>query len=92
MTLQTWCFGTSADQGPSLLITTDEMYRDYMHGIADAEVDENLGPETVANWSLLGNAESFANGRHVRDTRTSLTYRDVLKVSNLGAKLNLLKR
>jgi alkylated DNA repair protein alkB family protein 6 len=68
------------------------MYRDYVHGIADVKVDENLDAGAVANWSLLGDTESFTDGRHIRETRTSLTYRDVLKVSNLGAKLNLLKR
>ncbi|KAF2850185.1 hypothetical protein T440DRAFT_397593 [Plenodomus tracheiphilus IPT5] len=73
----------------SLLITTAAAYRDYMHGIAPIEVDENLGQETVANWELLGDARAFEEqgGRNFRETRTSLTYRDVLKVSTAASKV-----
>jgi len=76
----------------SLLITCGECYTEVMHGIADVEVEEELGPETVSNWSLLGDSKAFENGRYVRETRTSLTYRDVLKVSKLGSKLGLLMK
>jgi alkylated DNA repair protein alkB family protein 6 len=77
----------------SLLITTGQLYTDYLHGIADIEEDIELGPSQIANWSLLGDPEGFASGRNVRRTRTSLTYRDVLKVSKVGNKLGMfLKR
>jgi alkylated DNA repair protein alkB homolog 6 len=63
----------------SLLITTDYVYGDYLHGIEEVMVDKDLNERTVANWSLLGNV-----GKYERDvdrkTRTSLTFRDVLKV------------
>jgi alkylated DNA repair protein alkB family protein 6 len=68
----------------SLLVTVGEAYVTLLHGIAPVAVDEDLGPSTVANWSLLGDAGKFDGGRNVRETRTSLTYRDVLKVSKLG--------
>ncbi|KAG5986913.1 hypothetical protein E4U54_005219 [Claviceps lovelessii] len=77
----------------SLLITTGTLYTDYLHGIADIEEDVNLSADTIANWSLLGDAHLFADGRNTRRTRISLTYRDVLKVSKMGSKLNMyLKR
>lgn len=74
----------------SLLITTDSLYTDYLHGIADTEEDVDLSAESVANWSLLRDPGRFANGRNTRHMRTSLTYRDVLKVSKIGDKLNML--
>ncbi|PNH63879.1 hypothetical protein VD0001_g9025 [Verticillium dahliae] len=74
----------------SLLITTDALYTDYLHGIADLEQDVELSADTVANWALLGSPESFSEGHNVRATRTSLTYRDVMKVSKLGSKFGFL--
>lgn len=77
----------------SLLITTADLYTEYLHGIADIEEDLNLSPATIANWDLLRSKQDFEGGRNTRQTRTSLTYRDVLKVSKLGNKLGvLLKR
>lgn len=77
----------------SLLITTQELYTDYLHGIADIDEDIGLSEKTVANWGLLRSPENFPTGRNARQTRTSLTYRDVLKVSKLGTKLGkFLKR
>ncbi|KAF9772064.1 hypothetical protein IL306_010257 [Fusarium sp. DS 682] len=77
----------------SLLITTDQLYTDYLHGIADIEEDVNLNAETVANWDLLRSPNAYANGRNIRQTRTSLTYRDVLQVSKVANKLGIfLKR
>ncbi|KAL6895972.1 hypothetical protein HDV57DRAFT_521160 [Trichoderma longibrachiatum] len=73
----------------SLLITTDTLYTDYLHGIADAEEDLDLSADTIVNWPLLRDPEAFAGGRNPRQTRTSLTYRDVLQVSKAGAKLGL---
>lgn len=73
----------------SLLITTGSAYKDLMHGIAEVEVDEDLNAETVANWDLLGDGDVFVKqgGRNIRHTRTSLTYRDVLKVSKAGTRI-----
>ncbi len=76
----------------SLLITTDSLYTDYLHGIADIEEDTDLSSTTVANWELLRSKDSFGSGRNTRQTRVSLTYRDVLKVSKLGAKFGMFKR
>ncbi|KAL3425991.1 Alpha-ketoglutarate-dependent dioxygenase alkB-like protein 6 [Phlyctema vagabunda] len=77
----------------SLLITTDSLYTDYLHGIAEVTEEQNIGPQIVANWDLLRSREQFGAGRFDRSTRTSLTYRDVLKVSKLGNKFgNLGKR
>ncbi|WAO88538.1 Hypothetical protein NCS54_00589100 [Fusarium falciforme] len=77
----------------SLLITTDQLYTDYLHGIADIEEDADLTADTVANWDLLRDADAYASGRNIRQTRTSLTYRDVLQVSKVANKLGMfLKR
>lgn len=73
----------------SLLLTTSAAYTDTLHGISEVTEDSDLGPETVANWSLLGDRETVeANGgQNVRTDRISLTYRDVKKVSNVASKL-----
>ncbi|RSL71265.1 hypothetical protein CEP51_012081 [Fusarium floridanum] len=77
----------------SLLITTDQLYTDYLHGIADIEEDTDLTADTVANWDLLREADAYTSGRNIRQIRTSLTYRDVLKVSKVANKLGMfLKR
>jgi alkylated DNA repair protein alkB family protein 6 len=77
----------------SLLVTAEELYTGYLHGIADIEEDVNLSSDTIANWDLLRSKHEFEAGVNTRQTRTSLTYRDVLKVSKLGNKFgSLLKR
>lgn len=76
----------------SLLITTGEIYTDYLHGIAEITEEVNLSATTVSNWSLLRSTDPFANGRFERKLRTSLTYRDVIKVSKLGAKFTMFRR
>jgi alkylated DNA repair protein alkB family protein 6 len=63
----------------SLLISTDYIYGDYLHGIDEVTVDEALSEDTIANWSLLANPGAYV-GDVERKTRTSLTFRDVLKV------------
>jgi alkylated DNA repair protein alkB family protein 6 len=73
----------------SLLVTTQDLYTEYLHGIAATEEDINLSGTTVANWDLLRSPSDFSDGRNVRQMRTSLTYRDVLKVSQLGNKLGI---
>jgi alkylated DNA repair protein alkB family protein 6 len=74
----------------SLLITTEGLYSDYLHGIDDIEKDINLSPETVVNWELLGRPGEIRGGEIRRGLRTSLTYRDVLKISRLGKNIGLL--
>lgn len=73
----------------SLLITTGSAYTELLHGIAPLEVDEDLGSATVANWDLLAEPYVFEESgrRNERDTRISLTYRDVLKVSSAASKV-----
>ncbi|KAK0829035.1 hypothetical protein LTR73_004669 [Friedmanniomyces endolithicus] len=73
----------------SLLITCGSAYTETLHGIAEDIEDVDLSEHTVANWSLLGDTQhNFAQGgRSKRETRISLTLRDVKKVSRLGAKL-----
>lgn len=73
----------------SLLITTGTAYQDLLHAIDPTEVDQNLNAETVANWALLGDCKVFEEneGRNIRETRISLTYRDVLKVSSAASKV-----
>lgn len=71
----------------SLLVTTGHAYETLLHGIANVEKDEDLNAETVANWGLLGDKTIFESGVNVRQTRISLTYRDVLKASNAASKI-----
>jgi len=73
----------------SLLITCGSAYTETLHGIAEIMEDVDLSEHTVANWSLLGDRQHFVaqGGRSERETRISLTLRDVKKVSGLGAKL-----
>lgn len=75
----------------SLLITTDELYTDFLHGIAEVEQEVDLDQSSVANWDLLRSPETFNEGKFQRSTRTSLTYRDVIKVSKLGVKFSMFK-
>jgi alkylated DNA repair protein alkB family protein 6 len=63
------------------------MYTSHLHGIDARSSDEDLNGSSVANWDLLGDKAAFSQGRYDRQVRTSLTYRDVLKVSNVGNKL-----
>ena len=76
----------------SLLITTGDLYRDCLHGISEIEVDEDLNQESVANWGLVHNKGDFQEGMKSRETRVSLTFRDVLKVKKLGKGFGFLKR
>ncbi|KAI0128627.1 Alkbh6 protein [Xylariales sp. AK1849] len=76
----------------SLLITTEDLYTEYLHGIADISEDVGLSESTVANWSLLRCRTNFAEGCNARAIRTSLTYRDVIKVSKLGSKFAMFQK
>ena len=74
----------------SLLITTGSLYQDHLHGIVETEVDKNLDGKGVANWDLVGQKKDFEDGAKKRETRVSLTFRDVLKVKRLGKGLSFL--
>jgi len=76
----------------SLLITTDDLYTEYLHGIADLGADMDLREGTIANWPLLRSPDLILHGKNERQTRTSLTYRDVIKVSKLGSKIGIFDR
>ncbi|KAK9476453.1 hypothetical protein V1514DRAFT_354305 [Lipomyces japonicus] len=72
----------------SLLITTEKVYNEFLHGIRDIKTDNNLTPESVANWSSISQTVkdkiTFNHGSLPREnTRISLTFRDVNKVRNL---------
>lgn len=73
----------------SLLVTTGAAYTDTLHGIAETTLDEHLSAENVANWDLLGDRDVLISsaGTNERNTRISLTYRDVKKVSQVGSKV-----
>lgn len=74
----------------SLLVTSEDMYVNTLHSIADIEVDVDLGPATITNWHVLEDKRPYESGRFERRTRISLTYRDVQKVTNLGGALKFL--
>lgn len=76
----------------SLLITTDDLYTEFLHGIANVDDDVGLRPDTVANWENLGAPELIEDGSSKRSTRISLTYRDVIRVSNLGSKFGIFNK
>lgn len=76
----------------SLLIIMDDLYSEYLHGIADITIDEDLSESSIVNWNQLRSPQAFANGTNQRQTRMSLTYRDVIKVSKLGNKLGMFLR
>ncbi|KAI1212970.1 uncharacterized protein F4807DRAFT_306602 [Annulohypoxylon truncatum] len=76
----------------SLLITTSDLYTEFLHGIEDITEDVELSRGTIANWELLRSPDDFADGCNIRKTRTSLTYRDVMKVSKIGGKLGLFQK
>lgn len=75
-----------------MLITTGELYTECRHGIDEVKVDEDLRSDKIVNWDLLGNKEPFAEGSAARETRISLTFRDVKKVQKLGKAFGALGR
>lgn len=74
----------------SLLVTTGTLYTDFLHGIAGVTRDRGLSPESVCNWSLLREKDRFECGWLDRQTRISLTYRDVLKIAKVGNTMKFL--
>ena len=75
----------------SLLITTEELYTDYLHGISEVMMDEDLRQDTIANWDLLRDRTPFAGRQAARERRISLTFRDVIRVKKLGKAFGGLK-
>lgn len=71
----------------SLLITRGHAYKSFLHGIADVHEDVDLGNDTIVNWNSLDDAAQYESGSKERALRVSLTFRDVLKVSNVGSRL-----
>jgi alkylated DNA repair protein alkB family protein 6 len=74
----------------SLLVTTGTMYTDTLHGISELETDAKLDPGHIANWNLIGNTIPYMSSNCKRDTRISLTFRDVKKVAKLGGAMKFL--
>lgn len=74
----------------SLLVSVGKMYEECLHGISEVDVDGELEKGGVVNWDLLGSTNEFVEGRRMRGTRVSLTFRDVLKVKKLGKGLGFL--
>ncbi|GIJ84371.1 hypothetical protein Asppvi_003214 [Aspergillus pseudoviridinutans] len=74
----------------SLLVTRRSIYTDFLHGIAETRKDDNLSADTICNWDLLREPDRYQCGWYERETRISLTCRDVLKVSKLGNTMKFL--
>lgn len=68
----------------SLLITSGTLYTEFLHGISELEIDEDLARESIVNWDLLGDEDAYLTGWASREKRISLTFRDVKKVQMLG--------
>ncbi|KAJ5953639.1 hypothetical protein N7454_000535 [Penicillium verhagenii] len=76
----------------SLLIMRTSIYTDFLHGIAEVSTDKDLGSRSICNWDLLRERNIYCAGWYPRETRTSITYRDVLKVAKMGDTLKFLSR
>jgi alkylated DNA repair protein alkB homolog 6 len=76
----------------SLLITTSDMYTSTLHGISELHTDEKLNGEEITNWDLLGDRQPYQSGQAHRQTRISLTLRDVTKVAKLGGALKFINK
>ena len=74
----------------SLLVTSGEMYSETLHGIDSITVDKDLNENNIANWSMLDDRDRYKSGSRERETRVSLTYRDVIKVAKVGGALKFL--
>jgi len=66
----------------SLLITCGDAYTQFLHGIAERDVDEPAHLSRIANKEALSDAwrEACEHGALSRTRRLSLTFRDVEKV------------
>lgn len=74
----------------SLLITRKKIYTEFRHGIAETSKDEDLDAHSICNWDLLREPDRYRCGWVERETRISLTYRDVLKVAKVGNTMKFL--
>lgn len=74
----------------SLLITRRDIYTEFLHGIAETSKDECLDADSICNWDLLREPDRYRCGWAQRETRISLTYRDVLKVAKVGNTMKFL--
>ncbi|KAH8422695.1 uncharacterized protein LDX57_000449 [Aspergillus melleus] len=74
----------------SLLITRKKIYTEFLHGIAETSKDECLDADSICNWDLLREPDRYRCGWAERETRISLTYRDVLKVAKVGNTMKFL--
>jgi alkylated DNA repair protein alkB family protein 6 len=74
----------------SLLITRGKMYTDFLHGIAEVTKDDDLNPKSICNWNLLREKDAYRDGWYERETRISLTYRDVKHVTKMGIAVKFL--
>ncbi|KAI9045702.1 uncharacterized protein KD926_007003 [Aspergillus affinis] len=74
----------------SLLITRKKIYTEFLHGIAETSKDECLDADSICNWDLLRDPDRYRCGWAERETRISLTYRDVLKVAKVGNTMKFL--
>lgn len=75
----------------SLLVTRGKMYTELLHGIAETTRDEHINSKTICNWELLRDKETYMSGWVERETRISLTYRDVFHVAKIGHTMKFLK-
>lgn len=80
-----------------MLISAGEMYTGYLHGIAAVEADEEVrgGEGGVVNWGMVGEEwrgrfDGAGDRWRRRETRVSLTFRDVVRVRSLGKGLGFL--
>lgn len=76
----------------SLLITSGEMYDTTLHGISELTTDHDLSADGIVNWHLLGDTKPYQSGKAGRQTRISLTLRDVVKVAKLGNAMKFLSK
>jgi alkylated DNA repair protein alkB homolog 6 len=69
----------------SLLITSKEIYKECLHGIADIEADK-VNEEDISNWSHLRDQTRLTcqTGTIQRELRISATIRDVVVVKDWG--------
>ncbi|KIX02052.1 uncharacterized protein Z518_07991 [Rhinocladiella mackenziei CBS 650.93] len=76
----------------SLLVTTGDMYVDTLHGISEIATDEDLDPQSIINWNLLGNKDLYEAGKADRQTRISLTLRDVIRIAKVGGAMKFITK
>lgn len=68
----------------SLLVLKDDMYKKYLHGIA--ERSEDVVTDKICNLNHLGNRVNIGDVLQ-RTTRVSLTVRNVPKILKVKLKL-----